>query len=526
MLKVDFLSFGPHPAEGYWDQTMLKDILASEVFKHFDNAGGALCVIPGEYQGRYIKDINIYLSRYKWVVLFITSDEGGNFPIEKITHQNMKVWIQYPKQGKHDQYRKWPLGYVADTRKNLFLSVKDLDYFFSGQITHERRREMAHKLKVVPGGMVNETEGFSQGMDQQEYMKNMVTAKIAPSPAGPISADAFRTYEALEAGAVPIADNISAAGDHDYWDYLFGSVPFPTINNYNDLPGYIADYLGKYPTANNIAQAWWIKKKRDLKQQIIEDIESVSGSKVEQTISIIIPVSPIKSHPSTEVLDETIQSVRHHFPHSEIIITFDGVRKEQEAKRADYEEFIRYALFRCNTDWDATPIVFTEHTHQVRMAREALRSVVTPLVLYVEQDTPLVIDEPIEWEYLFKEIMVNQANVIRFHFEAHIPREHKQLMLKSEGCYNLTRTIQWSQRPHIASTAFYRYILDHYFSENANCFIEDKMHGIVQQDYTELGERGWDRWKLFIYTPEGNIKRSLHSDGRAGEKKYDERQRF
>lgn len=532
MLKVHFLSCNPEsPAEGYWDQTLLKDILAEPIFASIPDDRGAVVVIPGAYQGNFIKQINQELRQYEWVVLFVTSDEEGLFPIEKIKHPNIRIYIQYPKQGRHDKYNKFPLGYTADTRKNIFLTVKDQDFFFSGQVTHDRRRDCVRMLKAMKGGTLMQSDGFAKGVDQARYMTLMCQAKTAPSPAGPISADSFRTYEALEAGTVPIADNISAKGDNDYWDYLFGSVPFPTINKYSDLPGYISDYTSQYPHANNVSQSWWIKKKRDLKLQIYADILEVAGIiqsplelndiELDQVITIVIPVSPIKSNPSTSILDQTVSSVRHHFPTAEIIITFDGVRSEQESMRADYEEFIRHALFRCNTDWHATPMMFEKHSHQSEMARVALENVMTPLILYVEQDTPLVIDEPIAWRILFERILMNYANVIRFHFEARIPKEHEYLML-GKPSDNLQKTIQWSQRPHLAATSFYKWMISRYFALGEKGFIEDKIHSVVQQDYAAMEERGWDIWKLFIYMPDAkNIKRSLNLDGRAGGKKYD-----
>ena len=42
-------------------------------------------------------------------------------------------------------------------------------------------------------------------------------------------------------------------------------------------------------------------------------------------VTVLIPVSPIPSHPSTEVLDVTIDSIRTRLPDAEIIIMFDGV---------------------------------------------------------------------------------------------------------------------------------------------------------------------------------------------------------
>lgn len=535
MINIQWVSFNPDsPAQGYWDQALLNDILSDKIFKNMQDSDGGIVVIPAAYQGKYINEINKELNKLKWCVLFLTSDEESRFPVEKINHPNIVIYVQYPKVGRHDKYKKFPLGYTTETRKNLEFVDKSYDFFLSGQNTHSRRqecfREALNAFHLGDGVQhhIMKTEGFSKGMTPKEYMANMNKAKVAAAPSGAISQDSFRLYEALEAGAVPIADDINPKGESGFFDFLFGvdSYTFPIITDYKNLKGYIQDQVKAFPAMNNRAQAWWIKKKKDIKHQIVADIYSLSGNDSLAFVTVIIPVSPIKSHPDPRILAETIKSIRYHLPDSEIIITFDGVRKEQESKRNDYETFIRKALYLCNTEWNATPIIFNEHTHQVGMAREALKHVHTPLVLYMEQDTPLVTDEPIDWDKLIEDILTLKANVIRFHFEARIPKEHKHLMI-GEPEDNLQKTIQWSQRPHLASTDFYRYLLRRYFSVNANCFIEDKMHSVVQQDYAEMQERSLEMWRLFIYHPDDkNIKRSLNNDGREGEEKYDSKQRF
>lgn len=534
MIKILFYSANPEsPASGYWDQAMLSDLLQAPVFKNMDAEGGAIVVLPGAYQKDFIKTINAELSKFSWVLLFITSDEESNFPIENIKHPNIKIYVQYPKQGRHDKFGKLPLGYTSDTRKNLMYTDKTLNVFYSGQNSHKRREMCSKQLHgevtdLIKNISINDTPGFSQGMKPDEYMANICNAKVAPAPSGPVSADSFRTYEALEAGAVPIVDQISLAGDHDYSAYLFNNetLPFATIKDYPSMYGYCKDLLNNYPAINNEVQAWWIKKKRDLIWQFVADIQKLSRAKHKEQITAVIPVSPIKSHPSVDILEATIESIRYHLPDSEIIITFDGVRKEQEDLRADYNEFIRRALFLCNTKWNAIPMIFKDHTHQVGMAKVALEEVKTPIILYCEQDTPLVTDEPIDWPMLRASLTLTQANIIRFHFEAGIPEPHKYLMI-GEPEMNLLKTVQWSQRPHLASTDFYKWVLENNFTKNAKCFIEDKLHSVVQKDYASMGFRGWSIWKLFIYYPDPkNIKRSLNNDGRAGGTKYDETQVF
>lgn len=254
--------------QGHWDHTLLLDILSDPRFTT-EPGDGTIYIVSGEYAD--VADVNMEIKKNDWVVLIVLSDEQSKFDIEKIEHTNMVVYIQYPKQGRHDDYIKWPLGYTSETRRYLQLTDKDLNFFFSGQITHKRRADCIGKIINKEGGLAFATKGFSQGMPPNEYMGYMNRAKVAPAPAGPVCPDSFRTYEALEAGAIPIADNISQSGDQDYWNYLFGSVPFPTINNYNSLPGYIDDQLNNFQYKANIIQAWWILTKRNLKLKLIED---------------------------------------------------------------------------------------------------------------------------------------------------------------------------------------------------------------------------------------------------------------
>ena len=95
------------------------------------------------------------------------------------------------------------------------------------------------------------------------------------------------------------------------------------------------------------------------------------------------------------------------------------------------------------------------------MLRKVIDEIKTPLIMFVEQDTPLVTDEPIEWGKIKQFILSGQSNLVRFYHEASIHPEHKHLMLETKDIF--TETAQWSSRPHVASTAFYTRILRDYF---------------------------------------------------------------
>jgi hypothetical protein len=237
-------------------------------------------------------------------------------------------------------------------------------------------------------------------------------------------------------------------------------------------------------------------------------------------VTIIIATSIIPSHPNTDMIDETIRSIRVHFPNNEIIMQIDGLRQEQLNRKEDYDEYKNRILWKCLHEYkNVLPIIFYTHSHQSTMMRKTIKMVQTPLILYVEGDAPLTPDVEIDWQKCLDMIEYGKANTIRFHFEAFIPKEHEHLMFGTDDIF--TRTSQWSQRPHLSKVRYYKDVILPPLEDYV--FIEDTTHGRVQDDISPYGvysEDGWNKHKLWIYTPEGNIKRSYHLDGRQGTQKY------
>lgn len=237
----------------------------------------------------------------------------------------------------------------------------------------------------------------------------------------------------------------------------------------------------------------------------------------ESKISILVPMSPIKSHPDISIISHTIETIRFHFPTAALHIMMDGVRAEQESYRENYEK--AQASLRRRMDGANTRFwTFDKQTHQVGMTREVLKHIETPLIMFVEQDMPIVINEPIEFEGILKLVLGGRLNLMRLMHEAFPLACHEHLYRKVhvvEGI-RFRETMQWSQRPHVASTDFYRKILDAHFSLDANSMIEDCMHGVAQ-------DHEWEYTKMAVYLPnDRDAKRTYHTDGREGDKKYDE----
>lgn len=236
-------------------------------------------------------------------------------------------------------------------------------------------------------------------------------------------------------------------------------------------------------------------------------------------ITVIMPTSPIEAHPTTKYLDETIATIRHHLPDSEIILTIDGVREEQEKFRDRYTKYTHKVLWKCLHDYKSVlPLVFDEHKHQSGMLKEALKEVNTDLIMYVEHDAPLTPDRKIDFKEITDFIYSGEAYTVRLHHENVIPDEHKPLILKTKG--NFKQTYQWSQRPHISTKIYYKWLASH-FKDEWRTMIEDYWHGAVHNDFRDEGMLGWYKHRLWIYHPEGGIQRSYHLDTRGSEPKFD-----
>lgn len=401
---------------------------------------------------------------------------------------------------------------------------KPLNFFFAGQITHARREQMAEQLRDMEGGRLIETKGFTEGLPPEKYFADMTSASVVPCPAGPVSPDNFRLFEALEAGCVPIADSKSEHRGEGFWELVFGQKPpFPVIDEWEHLPEVMADTLAKWPYIVNRTQAFWQWYKKKLATRMRDDIHMLSGIEPAKPLTtVLIPTSWIPSHPSTHIIEETVDSIRQQLPTEPILIMIDGMRKDQEAHRAEYDSYIRRLMWLTNHRWNnVLPLLFGRHLHQANMVRQTLRYVETDTILFAEHDTPIY--NSIPWEQLTGVVRSGKANVIRLLHESKILGPHRHLMLDKEPLIvdgvPLIRTVQFSARPHVASKQFYERILQDYFGKQSRTFIEDTYHGIVQSAWHDQGMKGWQKHRLWIYAPDGDMKRSWHTDGRGDEEK-------
>lgn len=266
-------------ANGKWDYGLLKETFEKHnveeiVIDKIPQTDRAFVVIPGQGNAGAEEKINQELSNIKRVVLFITGDESAMFNIDRIKHPNISIWVQYPHQ-KHSKYNKFFVGVPQHLKQNLpAYPIKKYDVYFGGQITHQRRKQLAEAMPSLQNALYKPTAGFAQGDTPKDYYKNLSTARIAPCPAGAQVVDTFRFFEAIEMLALPIGDLIDSKGrEGDYFHYIFqADMPIVKIKDWNVLPNIVPDLIAEYPANMHRVVAWWLKYKRDFGLKIMEAV--------------------------------------------------------------------------------------------------------------------------------------------------------------------------------------------------------------------------------------------------------------
>lgn len=166
----------------------------------------------------YRKDV--VLDKEKENVIIGLADEFMTDNIPQEWKENATVFKAYlkPEQEKGSVH-SFPLGYNKKHVKLPYKPVKSrpTDVFFAGHMASTNRR---HYLRWVieyfqdmkpnkrPKLDFNITKGFNLGLTGEEYSQKLHDAKIVVCPAGNVSMETFRHYEAMRSGAIVVSPKL------------------------------------------------------------------------------------------------------------------------------------------------------------------------------------------------------------------------------------------------------------------------------------------------------------------------------
>lgn len=470
-----------------------------------------------------------------WSVVIATSDEMSTFPWARFNKpDNCRLWVMTPRPEKSYPPGTFFIGEGCPWAPAEVASLaypqweKPIDLFFSGQINHDRRIKMITAVEEVAKKHRVEryaTDGFRQGLPVEDYLRLMTHSEVVPCPSGRSTQDSFRFYEALEAQAIPVADNIRPRSSDlgGYWEMVFGEeFPFG-ITDWRELPMRVQKFK-KDPLLPAKTSAWWQQYKRTVAYELDDDVKAVRewygvSDAPGANITAVVVTSPSPLHPSTDMIMETIQSVRDRLPDAEILVAVDGLRPED--RKRDYYEYARLLCAAVNPMRNVCPFVFDEHLHQSGMMTKLMGEINTEYVLFMEHDAPLTGE--IDFVDCVNLMDDHHLDYLRFHYDDSIAPEHATMFLETESKKKFLRTTQYSARPHLVRKSTLDWWLLVYFGKSKT-FLEDTLHSVLAHPTEEESKLDrlarnlsiWQRNRLAVYNPGGSMRRSLHLDGRRG----------
>lgn len=266
-------------ADGKWDYGLLKETFEKNnvkqlVVKEIPKAKRGFVVIPGQGNAGKEDKISMQLKNLDRAVLFITGDECALFDVDKINHPNISIWVQYA-HAKHEKYNKFFIGVPQHLKSSLpDYPIKEYDIYFGGQITHQRRQQLAEVMPSLPNALYKPTQGFAKGEQPKDYYNTLSKARVAPAPAGAMVIDTFRFFEAIEMLALPVGDLVDSNGKmFDYFSYVHpAEIPIKKIDDWNKLKNIVPNLIENYPNNMHQVVCWWLKYKRDFSLKIMRDV--------------------------------------------------------------------------------------------------------------------------------------------------------------------------------------------------------------------------------------------------------------
>ena len=121
-----------------------------------------------------------------------------------------------------------------------------------GQIPHTGKRDSFHRnlnkvlqeCKDKYKSFIKITDGFGQGLTQEEYLSILGNSKLCLCPQGAISDETFRFFESIAMGAIPVVEHLPKL-------WYYECAPYMKTRSWNELDTTIAMSLNFMQTPDS-----------------------------------------------------------------------------------------------------------------------------------------------------------------------------------------------------------------------------------------------------------------------------------
>lgn len=278
-------------ARGNWDCGLLLRVFEKypSVFEQYNDkvypdVKRAIVIVVGRPK---IGPLKSYLSKLKSGVVIMTGDEECSFNCDEAVPKHLEMWTQcYAPHRSHIKERLL-LGTPnrPGYKYNTWMPKKYL-WSFVGQKQNPHRDKCVEVLSKLRDGFLHVVDGFGgqgNGIEYQQYLDICCQSRFVICPSGSMTADTFRVYEAMECGAIPIADRRSPR-DEPGFNYWIECYPHNTVFAISEWTEEIYEFMQCYPLhpleeidipvvaakmdyKNNF---WWEKYKQGVENKLLE----------------------------------------------------------------------------------------------------------------------------------------------------------------------------------------------------------------------------------------------------------------
>jgi hypothetical protein len=146
---------------------------------------------------------------------------------------------------------------------------------FAGDTKKITRGEMLAEMGRLPRGFTHLTCGFGtpDALPTADYRALMDDTVFVPCPGGWSNLDTFRTYEALEAGCIPIVERRPG---FEYYTRLLGTHPMPAVHDWREGADVVRrlESEGSTERLRAACERWWSDYKTKLKADTVSFISA------------------------------------------------------------------------------------------------------------------------------------------------------------------------------------------------------------------------------------------------------------
>ncbi len=224
--------------------------------------------------------------------VFLLSDENIRENCEWLEDPNCAFCVRNyvsPKYYDHPKVLTIGLGWQTGfTRSLLNPSTHSTKFMwtFSGT-PHGERKQIPFVFRHIQPNFYRETRSFNSddGQSVEDYASSLRDSHFAIVPPGQDSMDSFRMYEALEAGAIPVALKRT---EHlplqpSYWHYIFKgekTMPFVMEDTWDECHTKMCEIIsnGELESTKLRIRGFWRKHKEQWRREIKKKVALLNQS--------------------------------------------------------------------------------------------------------------------------------------------------------------------------------------------------------------------------------------------------------